>query len=188
MGDAQQIRGAIEEAAALVDSSAVAFALALQRPGVLRDRPYVEMTLASLGALGYLQCQAMVALVRSNERFGVQLAQLLRSLIEAWSAAAWITAPSDDQERLQRALGYERHSLGQADAKLLYQREHGLGEVDPTVEASLVAVVGILKRRLRSLEHKRIRDPSIGWRASAATTGISPGARSLRRSMVRRPP
>lgn len=147
MGDAQQIRGAIEEAAALVDSSAVAFALALQRPGVLRDRPYVETTLASLGALGYLQCQAMVALVRSNERFGVQLAQLLRSLIEAWSAAAWITAPSDDQERLQRALGYERHSLGQADAKLLYQREHGLGELDPTVEASLVS-------RRRDLEAK----------------------------------
>jgi hypothetical protein len=134
MDESGDVRAAIGEAAQMLDSFAVDFAETLTRHGPLGKRTYVETTVTSLGALGYLQCRAMVAVVRSGTRFTVQLGQLLRPLVEAWAAAAWITVPTGASIQLQRALGYEKHSLGQVASKLDYQRRHRLGSVDDTVQ------------------------------------------------------
>lgn len=141
-------QGTVGSAAFLLKTVSKAFAEALRRGGTLRGVSFVDSTLTILGAHGYLQCEAIVALAGSNERFGLQLAQLLRPLIDTWSVSSWIVEPPDDGEQLQRALGYEKYSLGQHRSKWSYQTENGLGQVDKAARSDLAEHEQRLDRKI----------------------------------------
>ena len=90
----------------------------------------VGRMVALLGTFGFLQAEGIATLTETNEAFHLQVAELVRSLLEAWFQAAWIVAPDTEEARLQRVIGLKSKGLAQHRDKLEYHEEN-LGPVEP---------------------------------------------------------
>ena len=102
----------------------------------------VGRTASLLGTFEYLQVEGMVTLTGADRPYHLQVAQLVRSLLEAWFHTAWILAPDIEELRLRRVIGFKANGLRQYRAKLEYREEQGFGTVGPEEWEELIAQEG----------------------------------------------
>jgi len=80
--------------------------------------------IARYGMYGFRQVQAIITLSEASDDLHLQVTQLVRSLVEAWFYAAWLTAPEDEEGKLQKAIGLVTVWLRSHRDKLDYQSQH----------------------------------------------------------------
>ena len=92
--------------------------------GPIEDPGPVGQLVARLAAFGFRQVEGILVLVEAADHLHLQVAQVVRGIVEAWSQAAWLLDPEADEERLKRAVGLVSDGLAQHRSKLQYQDDH----------------------------------------------------------------
>jgi hypothetical protein len=99
-----------------------AFAEVLKGP--IADPGPPGQLVARVGMFGFRQVEAIITLTEASEGYHLQVSQMVRSLLEAWSLAAWVVAPDDEEARLRRTIGVDRDGLSQYESKIAYNNKH----------------------------------------------------------------
>lgn len=122
------------------------FAHVISEAGPIPATGAVDNLVARYGIYGYRQVEAITTLAESSDVMHMQIAQQVRSLVEAWFYAAWIAAPPTEELKLRRAIGLVTQAIRAHRDKLDYQSQH-FPATDP-------AHVALLEQREQEVEEQ----------------------------------